>query len=72
MHSALIMSLDLDPNVVGCSNDKVQPTEACRVYASQWKKNVQQRSQSTVNGIRHILQHPGEHQAWQGSACSAI
>jgi hypothetical protein len=29
-------------------------------------------SQSTVNGIRRILQRPGERQAWQKSPCSAI
>ena len=58
--------------VVGCSNDKIQPTQACQDHASHWKKNVQQRSQSTVNGIRRILQRPGERQAWQGSARSAI
>ena len=36
------------------------------------KKNVHQRSQSTLNGIRRILQCPGERQPWQGSARSAI
>ena len=50
-------------HVVGCSNDKIEPTEACRDHASQWKKNVQERSQSTLNGVRCILQRPGEHQA---------
>ena len=58
--------------MVGCSNDKIEPTEACQDLASEWKKNVRQRSQSTLNGIRHILQCPGECQPWQGSACSAI
>ena len=27
---------------------------------------------NNINGIRRILQHPGEHQPWQGSARSAI
>ena len=58
--------------VIGCSNDKIKPTEACQDHASQWKKNVQQRNQSTVNGIRRILQRPGEHQAWQRSPRSSI
>lgn len=58
--------------VVGCPNDKVEPTEACQDHASQWKKNVQQRSQSPVNGLHHILQCPGERQDWQKSPRSAI
>ena len=58
--------------MVGCSNDKIEPTEVCQDHASEWKKNVCQRSQSTLNGIHHILQRPGECQPWQGSARSAI
>ena len=58
--------------VVGCSNDKIEPTEACQGHASEWKKNVHQQSQSTLNGIHCILQHPGKRQPWQGSARSAI
>ena len=58
--------------VIGCSNDKIEPTEACHNHASEWKKSVQQRNKSTINGIRRILQRPGEHQAWQRSPRSAI
>ena len=58
--------------MIGCSNDKVTPTEACQDHASQWNKSVQQRNQSTVNGIRRILQRPGERQPWQRSPHSAI
>ena len=46
--------------------------QACQDHASQWKRNVQQRSQSTVNGIRRILQRPGELQVWQRPPHSAI
>ena len=58
--------------VIGCSNDKIEPTEACHNHASEWKKSVQQQNKSTINGIRRILQRPGEHQAWQRSPRSAI
>ena len=59
-------------HVIDCPNNKIEPTEACQAHASEWRKNVQQRNQSTVNGIRRILKHPGENQAWQHSPRSAI
>ena len=58
--------------VIGCSNDKIKPTEACQDHATLWKKSVQQRNQSTISGIHCILQHPGEQHAWQHSPRSAI
>ena len=58
--------------VIDCPNNKIETTEACQAHASEWRKNIQQRNQSNVNGIHHILQHPGENQAWQHSPHSAI
>ncbi|EDR02919.1 uncharacterized protein LACBIDRAFT_331914 [Laccaria bicolor S238N-H82] len=58
--------------MVGCSNDKIQGTQACKEHVADWKKSVQDRSKATINGIRPVLQHPGERQEWQNIPDAAI
>ena len=58
--------------MVGCSEDKIQGTQACHNHAADWKKSVQDRSKATLNGIRRVLQRPGERQEWQNVPDAAI
>jgi hypothetical protein len=51
--------------MVGCSKDKIQGTQACDEHVADWKKSVHDRSKATLNGIRRVLQRPGERQEWQ-------
>jgi hypothetical protein len=58
--------------MVGCSKDKIQGTQACHEHAADWKKSVHDRSKATLNGIRRVLQRPGERQEWQNVPDAAI
>lgn len=58
--------------MVGCSKDKIQGTQACHEHAADWKKSVHDRSKATINGIRRVLQRPGERQEWQNVPDAAI
>ena len=46
--------------MVGCPKDKIQGTQACAEHVADWKKSIHDRSKATINGIRRVLQHPGE------------
>ena len=50
--------------VVGCTGVQVPDTQACLTHASQWRKNVGQRSKSTLTGLRRILR-TGAQEPWQ-------
>ena len=50
--------------VVGCTRMKEPDTQACLTHASQWKKNISQRSKTTLTGLRRILR-TGAQQPWQ-------
>ncbi|EDR04206.1 uncharacterized protein LACBIDRAFT_304897 [Laccaria bicolor S238N-H82] len=58
--------------VVGCSKDKIQGTQACAEHVADWKKSIHDRSKATINGIRRVLQCPGERQEWQNVPDAAI
>jgi len=58
--------------VVGCSKDKIQGTQACAEHVADWKKSIHDRSKATINGIRRVLQRPGERQEWQNVPDAAI
>ena len=50
--------------VVGCIRKQEPDTQACSTHAPQWKKNVSQRSKSTLTGLRRILR-TGAQEPWQ-------
>lgn len=58
--------------MVGCRNDKINGTQACNQHLNIWKQSVQDRSRATINGIRRVLQRPGEREEWQQVPESAI
>ena len=58
--------------MVGCSKDKIQGTQACAEHVADWKKSIHDHSKATINGIRHVLQCPGERQEWQNVPDAAI
>ena len=49
--------------VVGCTRRQEPGTQACVTHAPQWKKNVSQRSKSTLTELQCILQ--GAQEPWQ-------
>jgi len=50
---------------VDCNEDRVDETMACLRHAGLWNQHIKQKHKSTLNGIRRVLQRPGDHQAWQ-------
>jgi hypothetical protein len=58
--------------MVGCSKDKIKGTQACSEHVADCKKSVHDCSKATINGIRRVLQRPGEHQEWQSVPDAAI
>ena len=58
--------------MVGCPKDKIQGTQACAEHVADWKKSIHDRSKATINGIRRVLQRPGERQEWQNVPDAAI
>ncbi|KAF8057814.1 hypothetical protein FPV67DRAFT_1429731 [Lyophyllum atratum] len=58
--------------MAGCQRNKVGETQACNEHLDIWRKSVQDRSKATINGIRRILQRPGERQEWQQLPETAI
>jgi hypothetical protein len=50
--------------VVGCSNIKVQGTQACAQHRQDWVRHQQSRTKSTLSGVRRMLNHQDENLAW--------
>ncbi len=50
--------------VVGCTRMREPDTQACSTHSAQWKKNVSQRSKSTLSGLQHIIR-TGAQEPWQ-------
>ena len=40
--------------MVGCSEDKIQGTQACYEHVADWKKSVHDCSKATINGIQCV------------------
>ena len=49
----------------GCSNNKVNPSQACHQHQQEWKKYVQHHSKSSLAGVKRMLKRPGESHPWQ-------
>jgi len=49
--------------VRNCQNNKVESTQACNQHQGQWQKH-QNYNQSSMAGVRRMLQRPGENLPW--------
>ena len=50
--------------VIGCHNEKVQPTQACQQHKSQWDQHVHNQSPGALAGVWQILRHSGDNSDW--------
>ena len=51
-------------HVIGCHNEKVQPTQACQQHKSQWDQHVHNWSPGALAGVWQILRHSGDNPDW--------
>src|SRR5271168_3054001 len=43
----------------GCSNNKINPTQACHQHQREWKKHMQLHSKTSLAGVKRMLPHTG-------------
>ena len=58
--------------MVDCENNRLKDAIVCLDHESTWQKHVHSKSKSTLNGLRQILQRPGERQEWQPKQSGSI
>ena len=51
-------------HVIGCHNEKAQPTQACQQHKSQWDQHVHNHSPGALAGVQRILRHSEDNPDW--------
>jgi len=51
--------------IIKCERLKVQDSPACQVHQAAWRKYKLDHSRSSLQGVRRMLQRPGESHPWQ-------
>ena len=51
--------------VCGCTNQKVDNTQACIEHQAQWKRFQNAHKSQKLSGFKRMLQQPGERMSWE-------